>query len=59
MSATDTLTELERARRDSATQRLADYIRATIAAAPPLTSEQRDKLAALLRPVGGPDDAAA
>ncbi len=39
------------------TRRLEDYIEATLAAAPPLTSAQRDRLATLLRgvEVGGPD----
>lgn len=31
-------------------ERLADYIKRTVDAAPPLTAEQRDRLAALLRP---------
>ena len=35
-------------RRDAAAQRLADYIATVIATAPPLTAEQRDKLAMLL-----------
>lgn len=34
------------------TARLADYIRKTVDAAPPLTPEQRDKLALLLRGEG-------
>ncbi len=36
-------------RRDLAAQRLADYIKATVSAAPDLTVEQRAKLATLLR----------
>lgn len=36
-------------RRDEAAQRLADYIEATVRMAPPLTAEQRDRLALLLR----------
>lgn len=36
-------------------ERLEEYIRRTVDAAPPLTPEQRDKLALLLR---GPGDAA-
>ena len=40
-------------RRDLAAQRLADYIKATVSAAPDLTGEQRAKLATLLR--GGDD----
>jgi hypothetical protein len=35
-------------RRAAAAQRLADYIATVIATAPPLTAEQRDKLATLL-----------
>ncbi len=35
-------------------ERLADCIRETVDAAPPLTAEQRDKLALLLRPSPGP-----
>lgn len=35
--------------RDLAAARLADYIRRTVDAAPPLTPEQRDRLAVLLR----------
>ncbi len=38
------------ARRDLAAARIADYIARVTADAPPLTSEQRDRLAALLRP---------
>jgi hypothetical protein len=38
--------------------RLADYIRRTVDAAPPLSAEQRDRLALLLRG-GGTDGAAA
>jgi len=41
--------------RDADASRLADHIKAVVAAAPPLTSEQRDRLAALLR--GGGDRA--
>ena len=37
-------------------ERLADYIRQTVDAAPPLTPDQRDRLALLLR--GGANDAA-
>lgn len=40
------------ARRDLAAAKLADYITKTVDAAPPLTAEQRDRLAILLR--GGP-----
>ena len=40
-------------RRDQAAQRLADYIKATVDACPPLSPDQRDRLALLLR--GGSD----
>lgn len=50
--------ELLNARRDLRDARLADRIRADVAAWPPLTDAQRCRLAALLRPVGGGDDAA-
>ncbi|SMG34952.1 hypothetical protein [Agreia pratensis] len=33
-------------------ERLEDYIERVVNAAPPLTSEQRDRIAALLRPAG-------
>lgn len=55
--------ELIAARQQLKTQRLADYIQRTMDAAPPLTMEQRDRLARLLRPsvavLGGPHDDAA
>ena len=41
--------DLISARRNLRTERLADYIRRTVDAAPPLTAEQRDRLAVLLR----------
>ena len=41
--------ELADARRDLAAEKLAAYIRRTVDAAPPLTTEQRDRLALLLR----------
>lgn len=44
------------ARRNLRCERLADYITATVDAAPPLTADQRDRLAVLLR--SGGDDAA-
>ena len=47
---------IERSARDLAAAKIADYIERTVAAAPPLTAEQRDRLAALLR--GGGADAA-
>jgi hypothetical protein len=40
---------LEDARRELAAAKLADYINRTIRSAPPLTPEQRDRLAVLLR----------
>lgn len=43
--------DLVNARRELLEARLADRIRADVAAWPPLTTEQRDRLAALLRPV--------
>jgi hypothetical protein len=45
--------ETENARRDLRAARLAEYIRRTIDVAPPLTGEQRDRLALLLRPRSG------
>jgi hypothetical protein len=42
--------------RNYAAERLADYIKRTVDAAPPLTAEQRDRLALLL--TGGGLDAA-
>ena len=44
--------DLDDARRDYRTATLADYIERTLAAAPPLTDEQRTRLAELLRPSG-------
>jgi len=44
---TESITAL---RRDLAAQRLEDYIKATVAAAPPLTADQKTRLALLLRP---------
>jgi phage terminase Nu1 subunit (DNA packaging protein) len=38
------------ARRDYAAQALAEHIRNVVDSAPPLTPEQRDRLAVLLRP---------
>ena len=43
--------ELLNARRDLAAERLAAYVAKTVAQAPPLTAEQRDRIAALLRPI--------
>ncbi|TFD53217.1 hypothetical protein E3T46_04595 [Cryobacterium sp. Hh11] len=44
--------EIAVAHRDLAAERLADYITKVVSKAPPLTPEQRDRLASLLRPVG-------
>jgi hypothetical protein len=44
-------TELSDAKRDHRAAVLADYIARSLAAAPPLTDEQRVRLAELLRPV--------
>jgi hypothetical protein len=38
------------ARRDLATEQIATYIDRIVAAAPPLTAEQRDRLSTLLNP---------
>jgi hypothetical protein len=53
---------IEAARRDFATQKIADYVTKVLDAAPPLTDEQRCRLAEVLRPVrlcpgGGPNAA--
>lgn len=53
---TDTDPELLDARRDLAAAQLEDYIRRTVDEAPPLTPEQRDRLALVLTS-GGPDAA--
>ena len=50
--------DLQGARRDLRAARLADYITRTVAAAPPLTAEQRDQLTLLLRGDGEPNAAA-
>ena len=55
-SKQDTLLTAER-RRDLAAQRLYDYIRTTVDAAPPLTPAQVARLAVLFRPADRtPDD---
>lgn len=41
------------ARRDLAAENLAAYVSRVVADAPPLTAEQRDRIAALLRPTAG------
>ncbi len=43
--------DLQQLRTELRTQRTADYIRTVLAAAPPLSDEQRTKLAELLKPV--------
>lgn len=43
------------ARRDLKAARLADHIRSLVDEAPPLTAEQRSRLAAILAPVPGTD----
>ncbi len=51
--------ELVEARRNMRAERLADHIAKVIAAAPPLSNEQREKLALLLRGPSGSGGAAA
>lgn len=46
-------------RRQLKAERLEDYIKKTVDAAPPLTPEQRDRLALLLRTTAGDLDGAA
>lgn len=50
MSRSNTRDDEDR-RRDAATQRIEDYVKTVLAAAPPLTDEQRTALAELLKPV--------
>ncbi len=45
--------DLADARRDLKAARLEDYIRTVVSTAPPLTPDQRDRLALLLRSPGG------
>ena len=45
--------ELVSARRDLAAANLAAYIARVVDAAPPLSPEQRDRIASLLRPTAG------
>lgn len=45
--------ELEEARRDHAAAKLAEHIRKSLSTAPPLTTEQRERIARLL--TGGAD----
>lgn len=51
--------ELVKARQSLKAAKLEDYIARTVATAPPLTDEQAQRLAALLRPTAGGPDAAA
>lgn len=44
--------DLVNARRNLKAELLADYIRKTVESAPPLTDEQRDRLALMLTPGG-------
>jgi hypothetical protein len=48
-SRTPTDPDLIAAKRDLRAERLADHIARVVAAAPPLTNEQRDRLSLLLR----------
>ena len=50
--------ETDRLAREFRAERLAAHIRRTVDAAPPLTSEQRERLAMLLRPSAQSGDAA-
>ncbi|MGI8578868.1 MAG: hypothetical protein ACR2KG_13360 [Nocardioidaceae bacterium] len=47
------------ATRDLAAEKLADYVARIVGAAPPLTAEQLDRIACVLRTAGGGPDAAA
>ena len=47
--------DLVNARRDLAAAKLDAYIQKVVAEAPPLTDEQRDRIAALLRPTKARD----
>lgn len=49
----DPLADTTELRRRLKADRLEDYIKRTVDAAPPLSPEQRDRLALLLRPSGG------
>ncbi|WP_273733367.1 hypothetical protein [Mycolicibacterium septicum] len=50
----DDPSKIDDARRDLAEAKIADYVERVLAAAPPLTDEQRVRLAELLRPVRVP-----
>lgn len=45
--------QLLETRRDLAAAKLEDYVARVVEAAPPLTDEQRQRIAALLAPTGG------
>lgn len=45
--------ELTAAHCDLAADRIAEYVEKVVAAAPPLTPEQRDRISSLLRPAVG------
>lgn len=47
--------KLDKLRSEHAAARIAEFVAKTVAEAPPLTLEQRDRLAALLRPTSGGD----
>lgn len=53
----DDTEKITAARRDLAATKIAEYVRKTVDAAPPLTDEQRERIAALLRPSTGGDAA--
>lgn len=44
---------IRKAQRDLAAAKIAAYVQRTIDAAPPLTTEQRERIARLLTPAGG------
>lgn len=45
---------LSAARRDLAAERLSEFVQRVVATAPPLTTQQRDTITALLRTPSGP-----
>lgn len=47
------LPQIETARRNLAAAKLEDYVARVVAEAPPLTEDQRTRIAALLRPASG------
>lgn len=52
-SRTDDDLDLLAARQDLKAARLANHVRDAVDSAPPLTDEQRERIAALLRPTAG------